>query len=53
MVTFAVAYVLVWLAVVLYVARLGVRQGHLSQELDSLRSRIDRQEEPDGKRRAA
>ena len=38
--TFMTAYLAVWLAVVLYVARLGVRQCQLQRALDELQERI-------------
>ena len=38
--TFYVAYALVWLAVSLYVLRLGVRQRELYEELKSLESQV-------------
>jgi CcmD family protein len=38
--TFMMAYLAVWLAVVLYVGRLGVRQRHLQQTLDALQERM-------------
>ena len=38
--TFMTAYLAVWLAVVLYVGRLGVRQRHLQQSLDALQERM-------------
>jgi CcmD family protein len=40
--TFYVAYALVWLAVSLYVLRLGVRQRELREELKSLETQIER-----------
>jgi CcmD family protein len=33
-------YVIVWLAVVAYVARLGVQQARLQESLDRLQSRV-------------
>lgn len=47
--TFTVAYLAVWLAVVLYVGRLGARQRQLTQDLRSLQGRLDasaQQEKP-------
>ena len=38
MLSFAVAYLLVLLTVVLYVARLGIEQRRLTRELESLRT---------------
>ena len=38
--TFMTAYLAVWLAVVLYVGRLGVRQRLLQQSLDALQERM-------------
>jgi len=38
MLSFAVAYLIVLLAVVLYVARLGIGQRRLTRELESLRT---------------
>jgi CcmD family protein len=40
--TFMTAYLAVWLAVVLYVGRLGVRQRGLQQTLDALQERMRR-----------
>ena len=42
--TFMTAYLAVWLAVVLYVARMGVRQYQLQRTLDELHERIRNQE---------
>ena len=42
--TFMTAYLAVWLAVVLYVARMGVRQCQLQRTLDELHERIRNQE---------
>jgi CcmD family protein len=38
--TFMTAYLAVWLAVVIYVGRLGVRQRRLQQTLDALQQRM-------------
>jgi len=38
--TFMAAYLAVWLAVVLYVGRMGVRQQNLQRTLDSLQERL-------------
>ena len=40
MVTFAAAYLIVWLAVVLYVVRLERRQRSLVQTIQTLRSQL-------------
>lgn len=40
MATFMAAYLAVWLAVVLFVGRLGVRQRRLQQALDTLQERL-------------
>ena len=39
--TFMTAYVAVWLAVMLYVARMGMRQRRLQQTLDALQAQIE------------
>ncbi len=39
--TFMTAYVAVWLAVMLYVARMGIRQRRLQQTLDDLQAQIE------------
>lgn len=48
--TFMAAYLAVWLAVVLYVGRMGVRQRCLQQTLDALQERMqheaDKREPP-------
>ncbi len=38
--TFMTAYLVVWLAVVLFVGRLGVRQHRLQRALDALRQQM-------------
>ena len=43
--TFVAAYMAVWLSVLLYVARLGVRQRQLAQDLESLQLQLDRAED--------
>lgn len=40
--TFFVAYALVWLAVSLYVLRLGVRQRELRDDLQALESQVEK-----------
>ena len=45
--TFAAAYMAVWLAVVLYVARLDTRQRRLSRDLRSLELQFDRLQSPE------
>lgn len=45
--TFVVAYLLVWLAVFLYVVRLNVRHRRLSRRLEELETRL---EEPQASR---
>ncbi len=40
--TFMMAYLAVWLAVVFYVGRLGVRQHRLQRTLHTLQERIQR-----------
>lgn len=40
--TFFVAYALVWLAVSLYVLRLGLRQRELCEELKTLEAQVER-----------
>ncbi len=39
---FVAAYLVVWLAVVLYVARLGVHQRRLLETVDSIRAELER-----------
>ena len=49
MIAFAAAYLTVWLAVTIYVVRLGAGQRRLERELEILQSRPaipDRSEEP-------
>lgn len=41
MVTFCLAYLLVWLAVVLYVMWLGAAQRRLTRSIESLRSHLE------------
>jgi CcmD family protein len=43
MTNFIAAYVIVWLAVVLYVTRLGTRQRRLRRSLEDLKSQLDSQ----------
>lgn len=43
--TFVAGYLIVWLAVVLYVARLGRRQRRLQEELEALKSAWQAQED--------
>jgi len=43
MTNFIAAYVIVWLAVVLYVTRLGARQRRLYRSLEDLKSQLDSQ----------
>ena len=40
--TLMTAYLVVWLAVVLYAARLGARQRQLTRDLEALERRLDR-----------
>jgi len=42
--TFVAAYVAVWLAVVLYVARLGAEQRRLARSVESLQLRLEQRE---------
>jgi len=44
MATFVVTYSIVWLALVLYVIRLGVAQRRLMQQADALQSRLAKHE---------
>jgi len=46
--TFVTAYVSVWLAVLLYVVRLGARQRRLEQNLKALQSQLDESKTPEG-----
>ncbi len=43
--TFVTAYAVVWLAVVLYVARLGAEQRRIRQALEALESRREDEDE--------
>jgi CcmD family protein len=43
--TFMAAYLAVWLAVVLYVGRMGLRQNRLQRSLDALQDRMRHQAE--------
>ena len=43
--TFATAYLIVWAAVLLYVARLGMRQRRLAQDLEALQWQLDQTED--------
>ena len=43
--TFVAGYLIVWLAVVLYVARLGRRQRQLQEQLETLQSAWQAQED--------
>ena len=50
--TFVAAYLLVWLAVLLYVARLGARQRRLLRDLKALQRQLEeseRSESPDSR----
>jgi len=38
---FVIAYVIVWVGVVLYLARLGAEQRRLSRALEALRSQVE------------
>jgi hypothetical protein len=40
--TFVSCYVIVWMAVMMYVARLGIQQAHMQQSVDRLQQQIDR-----------
>ena len=42
--TFVVAYAVVWLAVLAFVARLGSRQRHLQNTVDLVQHRLDQTE---------
>ena len=42
--TFVVAYVVVWLAVLAFVARLGSRQRHLQNTVDVVQQRLEQTE---------
>ena len=45
--TFVTAYLAAWLAVMLYVLRLGAAQRRLEQNLEALQSQFDRLEDPE------
>jgi len=45
--TFVTAYLAVWLAVLLYVVRLGARQTRLQRSLRALESQFDQIENPE------
>ena len=45
--TFVSCYVIVWMAVMLYVARLGIQQAHMQQSLDRLQQQVDREQMSD------
>jgi CcmD family protein len=47
--TFFVAYTIVWLAVLGFVLRLGVRQRRLTRALESLEARMEAPRQPDGR----
>ncbi|MHB8864638.1 MAG: CcmD family protein [Pirellulaceae bacterium] len=47
MATFVSCYLIVWVAITLYVARLGIHQTHMKQSLDRLQLQVDRQQMPD------
>ena len=49
--TFVTAYVAVWLAVMFYVGRMGLRQRRMQQTLDALQARIQ-QDADDGEQPA-
>jgi len=42
--TFVAAYVAVWLAVVFYVARLGIQHRQLARSVESLQLRLEQRE---------
>lgn len=42
--TFMASYIAIWLAVVFYVARLGVQQCQLQRTLDEIQERVNNQE---------
>lgn len=44
MTTFVTAYLIVWLAMLLYVIRIGARQRRLLETVESLQRRIEQQE---------
>jgi len=50
--TFVAGYLIVWLAVVLYVARLGRRQRQLQEQLEAFQSAWQIQEETSAPKRA-
>ena len=43
--TFMTAYLAVWLAAVLYVGRMGLRQRHLHRTIDALQKRLQHEAE--------
>ena len=45
--TFVAAYVVVWLAVLAYVARLGSRHRQLQNTIDTIQQRLDQTETPE------
>ena len=52
MTTFAIAYMVVWLAVVLYLARMGSCQRQLAARIESLRTQLEepsREQKPKSK----
>ncbi len=51
--TFVVAYLIVWLAVALYVARLSTEHGRLARRLESLQRRMETGEVEEPSSRAA
>lgn len=44
--TFAIAYVSVWFGVMLFVARMGMRQRRLQATIDDLQARMNAQTKP-------
>ena len=41
--TFVTCYVIVWMAIMLYVARLGITQTYMQRSLDRLQQQVDRE----------
>jgi CcmD family protein len=50
---FVTAYLVVWLAAVLYLARLDARQRRLAQAVETLRSQFEQSDRPNEPRSAA
>ncbi|MHB8971066.1 MAG: CcmD family protein [Pirellulaceae bacterium] len=45
--TFIACYLIVWMAILLYVARLGITQTHMKRSLDRLQQLVDQQQSTD------